>query len=360
MTNYARMYRLGMTPWERYGSASAASISAVLDRECNDRRRPLGRALDLGCGRGQFTPELARRGWKAVGVDYVPAAVEVAQSRGAEGVTYLVGDVTNLAAADLGRFEFFLDMGCFQGLDTGQRRAAGATVSALAHEPDRTTVVPATPLSTGRARRRRLCTGRRRHSAAGRGRARQRKAGATSCMNRSQVSFARASEPSEVRDDELVGARLLVPGDDAATSAGVPTITGLPGPACRLSSSHSLSVDRNSSAWVETWISAGSRPTCSQCARSTESLCASNVGRGPGIPVIGVPGGDAQRAPLTTAADRAAASGPEPGRAGSARPGAGSTDLRRWSGAGRAGSARSASASSNRSIRSRTVPSAMP
>jgi SAM-dependent methyltransferase len=130
MTNYARMYRLGMTPWERYGSAAAASISAVLDRQEYDRGRPLGRALDLGCGRGQFTPELARRGWKAVGVDYVPAAVEVAQSRGAEGATYLVGDVTNLSAADLGRFDFFLDMGCFQGLDTGQRRAAGASVGA--------------------------------------------------------------------------------------------------------------------------------------------------------------------------------------------------------------------------------------
>ena len=137
MTNYARMYRLGMTPWEKYGSAAAASISAVLDREEKDRYRPLGRALDLGCGRGQFTPELARRGWKAVGVDYVPAAVEAANSRGTEGVTYVVGDVTNLTEADLGHFDFFLDIGCFQGLDADQRRAAGATVSVLA-EPGAT------------------------------------------------------------------------------------------------------------------------------------------------------------------------------------------------------------------------------
>lgn len=137
MTNYARMYRLGMTPWEKYGSAAAASISAVLDREEDDRYRPLGRALDLGCGRGQFTPELARRGWKTVGIDYVPAAVEAANSRGAEGVTYVVGDITNLAGADLGRFDFFLDIGCFQGLDADQRRAAGGTVSTLA-EPGAT------------------------------------------------------------------------------------------------------------------------------------------------------------------------------------------------------------------------------
>jgi len=33
MTNYARMYRFGITPWERYRAAAAASITALLDRE---------------------------------------------------------------------------------------------------------------------------------------------------------------------------------------------------------------------------------------------------------------------------------------------------------------------------------------
>jgi hypothetical protein len=49
------MYRFGFTPWERYRTASAASIAALLDREETGRSRPLGRALDLGCGRGQYT-----------------------------------------------------------------------------------------------------------------------------------------------------------------------------------------------------------------------------------------------------------------------------------------------------------------
>ena len=96
MTNYARLYRLRLTPWERYGKAAAASVAALLDREEAERSRPLGRALDLGCGRGQFTPDLARRGWEAVGIDYVPAAIEAAKSRDAAGVTYRVGDVTDL------------------------------------------------------------------------------------------------------------------------------------------------------------------------------------------------------------------------------------------------------------------------
>jgi SAM-dependent methyltransferase len=90
MTNYARMYRFGFTPWERYATAAAARIAALLDREETERSRPLGRALDLGCGRGRYTPELARRGWEAVGIDYVPAAIEAAAARiqGAAGFSY--------------------------------------------------------------------------------------------------------------------------------------------------------------------------------------------------------------------------------------------------------------------------------
>jgi SAM-dependent methyltransferase len=133
MTNYARLYRFGITPWERYGTAVAASITALLDREA-ERSRPLGRALDLGCGRGQYTPELARRGWQAVGIDYVPAAIEAAaaKSRGVDGLSYVVGDVTRLPSANLGMFDFFLDIGCFQGLDARGRLSEGEGVSALA------------------------------------------------------------------------------------------------------------------------------------------------------------------------------------------------------------------------------------
>jgi SAM-dependent methyltransferase len=132
MTNYPRMYRFGITPWERYGTAAAASIARLLDREEAERSVPLGRALDLGCGRGQYTPELARRGWQAVGIDNVPAAIEAAKRRSTGGVTYVVGDVADLPAADLGTFDFFLDVGCFQGLNAPQRHALGRGVTTLA------------------------------------------------------------------------------------------------------------------------------------------------------------------------------------------------------------------------------------
>ena len=135
MTNYARMYRFGFTPWERYATAAASSIAALLDREEAGRSRPLGRALDLGCGRGLYTSELARRGWETVGIDRVPAAIEAAQakSRGVNGLSYLVGDVTQLSSARLGMFDFFLDIGCFQGLNAGQHLSQGGGVSQLAN-----------------------------------------------------------------------------------------------------------------------------------------------------------------------------------------------------------------------------------
>ena len=62
MPNYARMYRFGITPWERYRTVAAASITALLDREETGRSRPLGRALDLGCGRGQYPPRTGTQG----------------------------------------------------------------------------------------------------------------------------------------------------------------------------------------------------------------------------------------------------------------------------------------------------------
>jgi SAM-dependent methyltransferase len=132
-TGYALAYRLGFTPWERYGRAAAASIALLMDREEADRSRPLGRALDLGCGRGLQTRELARRGWEAVGVDIVPRAIDAANRRSVRGATFVVGDVTDLATAQLGTFDFFLDVGCFQGLNSTQRPAEGRGVSALAN-----------------------------------------------------------------------------------------------------------------------------------------------------------------------------------------------------------------------------------
>jgi len=147
------MYRFGVTPWERYASEAAESIAALLDREEAGRTRPLGRALDLGCGRGVYTPMLARRGWEATGVDNVPAAIEAARRQG-DDVKYVVGDVTDLSPAELGTFDFFLDIGCFQNLDATQRAGMGRGVRALAN-PGATLLM----MAFGRTRLRKLIGG---------------------------------------------------------------------------------------------------------------------------------------------------------------------------------------------------------
>ncbi len=133
MSWYSLAYRLGVTPWEGYRTAAAPSIGELLERESADRSRTLGRALDLGCGRGGYTRWLADAGWEAVGVDNVPRAVEQARGRAVPGSSFTVADVTDLEASGLGRFDLFLDVGCFQGLDRAGRRSVGQGVTALAN-----------------------------------------------------------------------------------------------------------------------------------------------------------------------------------------------------------------------------------
>ena len=149
---YAIAYRLGLTPWERAGEAAQDSFDALLDREEGERGRPFGRALDLGCGRGIHTHELARRGWDAVGVDTIPRALEAAQAADGSGASFALADVTRLDRADLGTFDFFLDIGCFHGLSPEQRRMSaqgitrlanpGATMLILAFEPSGLPFIP--------------------------------------------------------------------------------------------------------------------------------------------------------------------------------------------------------------------------
>jgi len=151
---YQLAYRLGVTPWERAGREASAQFTALLAREEADRSRPWGRALDLGCGTGSHTAELAERGWEVVGVDAVPRAIAAARKRpGAGRARFVVGDVTRLSPAVVdGPFDFFLDVGCFHGLDDDQRAAmgrgvtaltaAGATLLLLAFRPGRRPLLP--------------------------------------------------------------------------------------------------------------------------------------------------------------------------------------------------------------------------
>lgn len=125
---YQLMYRIGFTPWERAGELGSEQLWRLLDKEPRT-----GRALDLGCGTGRHTLELAGRGWEAMGIDNVRRALGKARRRpGAESVTFLDGDVTRLADHVQGPIPFFLDIGCFHGLTAEQRTALGSGATKVA------------------------------------------------------------------------------------------------------------------------------------------------------------------------------------------------------------------------------------
>jgi SAM-dependent methyltransferase len=126
---YQLLYLVGFKPWERGGVDR--DLARFLDLEEQGRTPPYGRALDLGCGTGLQTVELARRGWDTVGVDNVPRAIRQARRRSAAGsVRFVLGDVTDLASAGVGDgFDLFVDRGCFHGLDDTQRDAVARSVT---------------------------------------------------------------------------------------------------------------------------------------------------------------------------------------------------------------------------------------
>lgn len=135
---YKILYSVGVTPWE--GSAKQArtreQISAMFDREENGRQPPYGLALDLGCGGGLWSIDLARRGWQVTGVDIVPKALRTARERARQAdveVRFVEADVTALQAAEVGSgFRLVLDFGTVHGLKVAQREAVGWEVSAVA------------------------------------------------------------------------------------------------------------------------------------------------------------------------------------------------------------------------------------
>jgi SAM-dependent methyltransferase len=132
---YTFAYAVGFRPWEKAGRAGTEQLRSLLPPAPNGGG-PRGVALDIGCGTGAHTIELARRGWQAIGVDNQPKAIRLAREQAQEeqsDATFLEADVTSLEDAELPRdVKFFLDIGCFHDLGDEERRALASSVTALA------------------------------------------------------------------------------------------------------------------------------------------------------------------------------------------------------------------------------------
>ena len=138
---YRFMYGVGFKPWEADADTVGHQLDKLLAVEEAQRGRPYGTAVDLGCGTGRWSVELAQRGWSVVGVDVVPKAIHAAQRRaqnaGVDG-TLTEADVAALSGAGVGTgVSFLLDVECFNHLNDTKRVAVGREVNAIA-SPDAT------------------------------------------------------------------------------------------------------------------------------------------------------------------------------------------------------------------------------
>lgn len=152
---YTFAYTVGFRPWERAGRAGAEQLRSLLP-PAPSGDGPKGVAVDIGCGTGAHTIELARRGWDAIGVDNQPKAIRLAREQARKdgsGATFVEADVTALEEAAIPRdVALFLDIGCFHDLPAEDRKrlassmtalaAPGATLLLLAFQPGRRGVLP--------------------------------------------------------------------------------------------------------------------------------------------------------------------------------------------------------------------------
>jgi cyclopropane fatty-acyl-phospholipid synthase-like methyltransferase len=113
---FFRVFYLSKPPWD-----SGVSPPELIE---HIESHPTGQALDLGCGTGTNVITLAKHGWQAEGIDFVPKAIRQARRKAVlAGVdaAFSVGDVTD-DSNYYGQYDLILDMGCYHSLTTDQRQ----------------------------------------------------------------------------------------------------------------------------------------------------------------------------------------------------------------------------------------------
>ena len=86
------------SPWSGIATGVRELIQTAR-RQVVEKRVRVGRVLDLGSGDGSFVHHMASHGWDAIGVDFSPAARELAIRRGLRG-RYLQGSLADLELPD--------------------------------------------------------------------------------------------------------------------------------------------------------------------------------------------------------------------------------------------------------------------
>ncbi len=143
---YNLMYRFG-APWE--GADRVELRALVADGRCSPEslRRPgekAARAVDLGCGSGNVSLELAEAGFDVTGIDFSPVALRKARAAaggrglGSDRLRFVAGDLTagRVPGVD-GPFDLLVDYGTFDDLPDPGREMMARYVTGLARPGSR-------------------------------------------------------------------------------------------------------------------------------------------------------------------------------------------------------------------------------
>jgi 2-polyprenyl-3-methyl-5-hydroxy-6-metoxy-1,4-benzoquinol methylase len=125
---YDLWYRLGTPPWVGLAHTELAELVEAGELQP-------GRAIDLGCGEGDYAIFLAQRGFQVTGVDLSPAAITKAKAKAHDAsveVAFLVDDLTRLSKV-VGQFDLLVDYGTFDDLTSKDRAAYVDQISSLAN-----------------------------------------------------------------------------------------------------------------------------------------------------------------------------------------------------------------------------------
>jgi SAM-dependent methyltransferase len=145
-TLFGVFYRIGFTPWD--GHALGQSLRDLVEGTDATSALAAGSALDVGCGTGDSSIYLAQHGWKVIGVDFVPKALDKARAKaGAAGVpvVFVHADVTHLSRAGIdAKFQLIVDNGCLHGMSDGDRDLYVQEITAAA-APDARLLIAAAP-----------------------------------------------------------------------------------------------------------------------------------------------------------------------------------------------------------------------
>lgn len=124
-------YLIGFAPWDQDRVPDA--MKSLVE---GPGRLPPGRAIDIGCGRGNKAIYLAKNGWDVTGVDAVARALRTARRRASArsvSVNFVRGDVTRLDETPVGRrFDLILDCGCFHDMSDNERDRYPASLTHVA------------------------------------------------------------------------------------------------------------------------------------------------------------------------------------------------------------------------------------